>query len=86
MHAKGTRRKRETLRGYAPWARLTKSGVAGQVVQRHDEPLGILARTEVLWQAATLVSVPLLLWRGEPGYGKAEVTGAETLNLRGVRW
>jgi len=64
VHAKGTRRKRETLRGYAPTADLTKSGVACQVVQRGMPPLAILARTEVLWPAATLVSVPLLLWRG----------------------
>jgi hypothetical protein len=55
------------LRGYAPTGGLTKSGVAGQVVQRDIAPLAILARTEGLWPAATLVSVPLLLWRGGTG-------------------
>jgi hypothetical protein len=86
VHAKGTRRKRETLRGYAPRAYLIKSGVPGQVVRRGIAPLAILARTEVLWPTATLVSVPLLLWRGGTWLRLTEITGAETLNLRGVRW
>ena len=86
MHAKGTRRKRETLRGYAPRAYLIKSGVPAKVARRAVPPLAILARTEVLWPAATLVSVPLLLWRGGTWLRLTKVAGAEALNLRGVRW
>jgi hypothetical protein len=64
VHTKGTRRKRETLRGYAPSAGLTKSGVPGHVVRRSAFRLAILAPTNSCGKPPRLLACPFCCGRG----------------------
>jgi hypothetical protein len=86
VHAKGTRRKRETLRGYAPPTGLTKSGVPGHVVRRSGFRLAILAPTKSCGKPPRLLACPFCCGRGGTWLARCCWPNANTLNLRGVRW
>jgi hypothetical protein len=85
VHAKGTRRKRETLRGYAPGPTSSNRGYQVRSFSAASHRWRYWPGPESCGWRPRLLACPFCCGEGEPGYGDRN-RGARALNPRGVRW